>query len=338
MMPTGAIWQELRIQALDTAPSSIRVRMADLNSLGSWYQRGYFTVVSATKREFELRTAPDEIGTALFSEVEHFLDAAAEHQASLWQHVNASEWLSPAWMAVTFYYWAFFLCLSLTRLIGQTVWFIDRPAAKALSALAPAPASGPGAGCFLLSCGPVTTLSERQITLRKTGGRLHDELWIRWGTICESKLKRLKTGSSTSVEERVFSAVVRSNQVLGPYWPSAFRNLVNYRPAFAYSAVRRRRVLPTLTYLRTPRNYDMSGLLDRYESTLSRLPGPSAITDDPRSVAALLTDHTFLLHVLADALYREVLDRQHFDRRWAESRIRFLTDNGIFAGGRPWPC
>ncbi len=164
----------------------------------------------ATARWFELRTAPSEIGSALLADAEHYLDCAAEHQVSLWRHVNSTVWLSPAWLSVTFYYWAFFLCLAMTRLLGETVWYLDRRAVRSLLALAPTPAKSPGAGCFVLRCGPISSLSERELTLTKgTSGRVHDELWQNWSKICESKLKRLATGSSTSLEERLFTALVQ---------------------------------------------------------------------------------------------------------------------------------
>lgn len=338
IVPKERIWQELRAEVLSTIPPESRAPISAVNSLTLWYQRGYFAVQSATKRRFELRTAPTDIGSALLADVEHFLDSSAEHQVSLWQHVNTSAWISPAWMTVTFSYWAFFLCLALTRLLGRTVWFMDRQAVRALVALAPQPAQTPGSGCYVLSCGPITSLSERDLTLTKTPGRLHDELWQQWSGICESKLNRLAAGSSMSLEDRLFSAIVRASRLLGPNWQSGFRNQVNYRPAFAYSAVRRDRVLTSLTYLRSPLTYDCTLLLDRLESRLSAIHGISAITNQPQVVAELLVHYTFLLHAVTDALYFELLDRHPLDRRWAASRSRFLRDNGIYTDGQPWPC
>lgn len=241
-------------------------------------------------------------------------------------------------MSVTFYYWAFFLCLAMTRLLGRTVWFLDRQAVRSLVALAPAPAQSPGAGSFILSCGPVTSLIERDLTFTKARGRIHDEVWGQWAKICDSKLTRLAVGSSTSVEERLFSALVRSDKLLGQSWQSAFRNAVNYRPAFAYSAVRRDSILQSLAFLRSPLTYDCGLLLDRFESKLSIVRSVTSLTEQPQTVAELLAYYTFLLHGLTCALYWELLERHHLDRRWSMSRVRFLRENNIYWAGEPWPC
>lgn len=337
-IPKEAIWQELRTEALSTIPPGSRAPIGIDNSLTRWYRRGYFVVNSATKTGFELTTATVDVGSALLADIEHLLDSAAEHQVSLWRHVNTAVWLSPAWMAVTFYYWAYFLCLAMTRLIGQTVWFLDKPAVRALVTMASAPSQSPGAGCFALTCGPVVSLNDRDLILRKTGGRLHDELWTQWSRVCESKLNRLAAGSSTSSEERLFAALVRTGKVLGSDWQSAFRNAVNYRPAFAYSAVRRDRVLASLAYLRSPATYDFDVLLDRFESKVCVVTGASTVAEHPQVVAELLVYYTFLLHAMTEALYAEVLDRHNLDQRWAKSRLTFLKNNNIYSAGEPWPC
>jgi len=338
ILPKEVIWQEFRASALGAIPAESVAGPGAGNSLDHWYRRGYFTVRSANRHRFELRSAPADIGGALLADVEHFLDCAAEHQVSLWRHVNTAHWLSPAWMSVTFYYWAFFLGLTITRLLGRTVWFLDKETVRALLAAAPAPAKSPGSGCFVFSCGAVTSLSERDLTLTKAGGRVHDELWSQWSGICESTFKRFAKGSSTSQEERLFAVLNRSYQILGTSWPSAFRNRVNYLPGFAYSAVRRDRVLTSLRYLRDPLTYDCALLIDKLEASVTRVGRPSAMVDQPQAVAELLVHHTFALHALTDALYWEVIGRHRLDRRWADGRIRFLKSNDIYTAKEPWPC
>lgn len=323
---------------MSTIPPECRAPINERNSLALWHQRGYFIVQGATKRRFDLRTAPVDLGSALLADTEHFLDCAAEHHVSLRRYVNATDWLSPAWTTVTFYYWAYFLCLAVTRLLGQTVWFLDRKSVRTLLSLASNSSGSPGGGSFILTCGAVTSMSERELTLTKAGGRVHDELWIQWAKLCESKLNRLTTGSSTSLEERLFTALVRASQLLGQDWPSAFRNAVNYRPAFAYSAVRRMRVLKSFTHLRTPPTYDCTSILNSFEANLAPLRNAGSIASEPQAVAELLIHYTFLMHALADALYWELLDRHGLDRRWGENRTRFLRNNNIYTGNQRWPC
>jgi hypothetical protein len=135
IVPKEAIWQELRTEALSTIPAESRAPIGIKYSLALWYRRGYFGVTRVNKNGFELRAATADIGSALLADVEHYLDSAAELQVCLWRHVNTTNWLSPAWLMVTFYYWAYFLCLAMTRLLGQTVWFLDREIVKSLLAL-----------------------------------------------------------------------------------------------------------------------------------------------------------------------------------------------------------
>jgi hypothetical protein len=78
-------------------------------------------------------------------------------------------------------------------------------------------------------------------------------------------------------------------------------------------------------------------LLDRFEAKLAITRSVSAITDEPQAMAELLVNYTFLLHALTDALYRELLDRHHLDRRWARVRDRFLKDNNIYTSDQRWP-
>ena len=145
---------ELRTEALSTIPPESRAPVGVENSLALWYPRGYFGVIGVNKNGFELQAATADIGSAILADVEHYLDSAAELQVSLWRHVNAANWLSPAWLMVTFYYWAYFLSLAMTRLLGQTVWFLNSENVKSLLALAPKTPKNPGAGCFVLSCAP----------------------------------------------------------------------------------------------------------------------------------------------------------------------------------------
>jgi len=136
----------------------------------------------------------------------------------------------------------------------------------------------------------------------------------------------------------LFAVLNRSYQILGTSWPSAFRNRVNYLPGFAYSAVRRDRVLTSLRYLRDPLTYDCALLIDKLEASVTRVGRPSAMVDQPQAVAELLVHHTFALHALTDALYWEVIGRHRLDRRWADGRIRFLKSNDIYTAKEPWPC
>src|SRR5258708_36866669 len=131
----------------------------------------------------------------------------------------------------------------MSRRTGYSAWHLPRDFVRNLKIIGPVAAKSPGAGCFRLICGAHTTLTDRQVMLEKSGGRVHDEIWRIWFESCASRVKRLCGGSSGSGEERLFTAIGRSARNIGNDWPSAFRNAVNYHPGFAYTAVRRKQVL-----------------------------------------------------------------------------------------------
>src|SRR5262249_55065260 len=157
-----------------------------------------------------------------------------------------------AWLVVTFYYWSFFLAMSLTRLLGRTVWYLDQEAVEGFSVSAPTPPSKKvGTGSFTLSCGPPVSGSERELIISKSKeSRLHEHLWKMFFSMCDNKIKQYPAGTLDNLEERLFTCFQRSAARLGTDWPSSLRNVVNYRPGFAYDTVRRTRVLGNFDYLK----------------------------------------------------------------------------------------
>lgn len=336
--PKESIWQELRISCLDAIPVGSHVSIANPSNLASWQTNGFYKVVGTTTKRFNLVASAHDFGSALLTDAEHLLDNAAEHQVSLWNYINSNEWLSPAWTGVTFYYWAYFLGLALTRLTGRTAWFLTKETAKRFKQSAPASASAPpGAGCFRLSCGAMASATDRELMLEKRDSRVHDELWQLWLSDCADKARRLSSGSSTSLEERLFAALSRSAQKLGTDWPSATRNAINYRPGFAYTAVRRERVLESFAYLKTPRTYDLAQILERFEKNVLVARGPETISAAPQVALGLLVDLAFVLHGLVSELHVELIDRHKIDRRWRMRRHAFLRRHGLIGDDGQWP-
>jgi hypothetical protein len=336
-VPKESIWQDLRADCLGAIPPSSRVILTSPVNLAAWQRQGVYVVNSATKKGFELYVPADDFGSSLLADAEHMLDNAAEHQVSLWRHIHTPEWLSPAWLGVTVYYWSFYLALAITRLTGRTVWFVTREIAQNLRTLAPSTAAASGAGCYRMICGPPVSATERTLMLEKTDARIHDELWRLWFTDCSARLARSGPALATSNEARLFTAIVRSSQRLGNDWPSAFRNAINYRSGFAYAAVRRTPVLKSLGYLKEPATYDMPKVLDRFETAVARVRTTASISQEPQKVLELLVDLTFIIHAIAKELHAELLDRCRLDKRWRTSRLRFLKENRLISDEGSWP-
>ena len=336
-VPKERIWQELRRSCLDAIPSECRTRPANPVTLSVWLRSGYYRVQAGSKKQIELVVSSVDFGSALLADVESLLDSAAEHQASLRLHIASDQWLSPAWVGVTVYYWSYYLAMAITRLTGSTVWHLLPGAVQDLKRLGPSGITVPGGGCFRVICGSATSTTERGLILKKTDGRIHDELWRHWFRTCKNLMSKFAAGSSTSLEDRLFEALARSAKNLGDDWPSAFRTAINYRPGFAYTAVRKKAVLKPLTYLRTPNSYDMAELLTRFERGISSVRTASAIQDDPQAVMQVLVDLTFILHALVSELHSELVERYRLDRRWMGYRTHFVRGHGLHSEDGCWP-
>jgi hypothetical protein len=310
--------------------------MAQPVTLAGWQSNGYYVVHATTRRTFQLTVPSADFGGALLTDVECLLDHATEHQATIWASIRENSWVSPAWLAVTVYYWSFYLAQALGRLTGDSAWFLSRDTVRNLRTLGPSAGTAPsGAGCFRVICGPSMTAIDRLVVLTKTDARIHEEIWRRLFLGCEARLAL--TPHAGSIEGRTFTAIVRSARHLGDCWPSDFRNAVNYRPGFAYAEIRRTTVLKALAYLKQPPTYDFATVLARLETAVVENRGPSAIDLNPQGVLELLVNLAFLLHAITHELHRELVDRHNLDSRWRLGRQRFLRTRGVLSGGQMWP-
>jgi hypothetical protein len=336
--PKGAIWQEFRALALDAIPETSQVSYRHPSGLIAWRDAGYFTVSGMTSSEFTLIAAPDDLGSALLGDVEFLLDHAAEHQASVWAILNAGRWFSPAWLAVTFYYWAFFSTLAISRLLGRSIWYLDPTACAGLRRLAPPIPRPPGAGAYKLTCSTRLSETSRELLLRKSTGRMHDGLWQVWFEICAEYATKHNALRGNSLEDRVFSSIVRTGRHLKHDWPSTIRNLVNYRPGFGYDFIRRVGAIGSFTFIRTDDAEDVERIVNRFENSAAGASAGNAMEQAPRTVVQLLVDLAFLVHVAATDLYQEIAERRSLDRRRQNLRQRFLTECGMQCERGIWPC
>lgn len=335
--PKGNIWQDLRSDCLDAIPEGCRTSLVAPVNLAEWQRQGHYTVQAATNKQFEVITSTDDFGSALLTDVEYLLDNATEHQVSLWNHINSQQWISPAWLGVTVYYWAFFLALATTRLTGRTSWFLTPEIARDFKRLAPVGASTPGAGCFRVTCGQAVSATQRIVILRRTDTRIHDEVWRIWFTGCSGRVAKCTAVPGTSLEKPLFEAVAQSARRLGDDWPSAFRNAINYRSGFAYSAVRGKEVSKSFRYLRSPSTYDLAVVLGRFKNCLLMAKSADPIFRNPQIVLRLLVDLTFMIHSLVTELHAELIERHRLDKRWRGGRRRFLQANGLCSDDGVWP-
>jgi hypothetical protein len=290
-------------------------------SLNQWRQQGAYSASATSPRKILLQTAPQEIGSALLCEAEHFMDHAAEHQASMFLQRSSATWSSPAWTVVGFYYWAFYCALSFSRLIGRTTWYLDRDAAKALGTLAGI--AGIGAGTFGLTCGPRTGVMSREVVLQRKKARLHDCVWTALFQQLGAHTSPATAVTANQLEHRLYLSFKRAASQLGGSWPSELRNAVNYRPGHGYGEVLQMSRLDITNHVRATAKLTPDQLVNNIESELAR-------------AARLLISTTFALNMICRELHADLLDRNQLDSRWSQARTRFLSKHG--AGAEAWPC
>jgi hypothetical protein len=222
VIPKGVAWQHVRSMALDAVPAGTRIYHTNAMPFHEWLKRGAFSVASCTKTSVILESAGAEIGMALLSDAEFFADHAAEHSVHVHNAVVSDDWSSPAWNVVTVYYWSFFSVLALTRMVGHSAVFLDRPALTDLRTLADA-TEQPGAGALYMETGPYTSATLRSVSLRPSKVQLHDAVWR-----AAYRLTSLAVSSSdpqtNALEHHFWSVLKRPADSFGPDWPSKLRN------------------------------------------------------------------------------------------------------------------
>jgi hypothetical protein len=338
MLPRGIIWQQLRQRALAVIPAGCYVPLARSPTLKNWIEQGAFTVTSTSSRSFEILASPQEVGSALFAEAAFFLDHASEHSVTTRHQLSSSKWNSAAWLVVTFYYWSFFLILSITRMLGKTGWFLTKDETDKLRRLANTAGPAPGAGPYALECGAPSTMSQIVVTLKKAAGsRVHDLAWRLMFDEIRALVTIKQSYGTGQLEERLFGAILQSVNVLGPFWPSELRNIVNYSPGVGYAAARRTSRIEVFGAIAIDPPCTFETALDRLENNVAALLPSKDLLEDLGTATKILVDMTFALESLAQGLHTEIVERHSFDLRWLNARNKFLRQQFHTYGVPSWP-
>lgn len=336
-VPEGPIWQWLRQRALDAVPLGSQFDFKVPPTLRHWQKMGSYVVEARVTKGFDLAAFTNELGGVLLAECEQFLDHAAEHQVTILQQIRSGVWTSAAWQVVTVYYWAYYALLALTRLLGDSVWFIDTTVANHLTTLAPGTGARIGAGAFRVTCGSALSATQRTLQLRKLSGRSHDGLWRLWSGLVDEVFVTSRPLSGSS-EERVFATMRRAVAILGPEWPSDLRNVINYRPGFAYRSVRSASLSSALRNVRDSPPYKFDELLATFESGVASLDSQLDVAEQLEVAVKVLASYTFVIHALSCAVHAEIVDRTGIDKRWLRSRASFLNRHTVGTRDGTWPC
>jgi hypothetical protein len=327
----------MRQRALDAIPAGAKVNFKAPLTLAAWQSQGSYTITSTSSKKFTMQVASTDFGGALLSDAAFHLDHALEHQVTLMNSIKSGQWSSPAWQVVTFYYWSYYVAMAFTRMLGETVWFVTPDVASQFSRLAPSGSATLTKGTYEIACGSSVSAGFREVLLTGRSRRVHEQLWTTTFRIINSLFSDVGHGVATPLEERLFMALSSSAKVLGDDWPSTFRNVVNYRPGFAYTAPRFRSEIDTFNYLAT-NDQSIEGLVDRLENSNIAMRSNPSVTEQPKVAAKMLVDVTLILSMISHDLHEEVVDRSGIDRRWVSSKRRFGKMQGLFSGENSWPC
>jgi hypothetical protein len=322
---------------LDAIPMGSSIAFRSPLTLRTWQEQGTYTISAASSSRFTVSVQPQDFGGALFSDAAFHLDHALEHQVSLMKVLQAGIWSSPAWQLVTFYYWGYFSAMALSRMLGHTVWFVTSDVAKQFTILAPKGSSTVAQGTYELRCAQALSSGVREVRLSKRPRRLHEQLWTTMFGLLNEIYKEVGAGVTIQREERLFLAMINSARMLGDDWPSALRNVVNYRPGFAYAAPRFQSSIDAFSYL-AARPQSIDEVIDRLENNCFAMGRDPSVVVQPNTAAKMLVDLTILLSRIAHALHDELVDRGRIDRRWLNSKNRFAQQQGLMLTGALWPC
>jgi hypothetical protein len=337
MIPKGRAWQELRQRGLGTVPEKTHFPYDHPITISRWMEKGSFVVTNVVGSRYTISAAHNELGVALLSEASYFLDSAAEHSVSIRNQFNSNTWFSPAWLCVTFYYWVFFIILSITRLIGSTPLFVSSDRIKLLDSFSSGTNRSPGAGTYIMKCEKAQNIGLADVELKKpSSSRLHDVIWRNFFKEIRN-LYKLTIGGGQKEEERLFISIKKSADILGDTWPSDLRNMLNYHPGKGYLSVRKDHTIKAFSNFMYDPALNFEKSLGRLEGNVASLRKETGVQGDPSAAVRVLMDVTFSLDVIANELYSEIVDARNINNRWVRARNEFFRREFSEYKDEKWP-
>ncbi|MCL4809615.1 MAG: hypothetical protein KJ062_17785 [Thermoanaerobaculia bacterium] len=333
--PQGSAWQELRRRALDTVPHAVALKSAEPPTFRRWLREGAFSVAKQSGGSFTLTASTAETATLFLSEAALHLDHAVEHSAGIRHQLACGRWFSPAWLVVTFYYWAFFLAASILRSTGGSPWYLSKEDVAILDSLAGS-GSRAGAGAYHVRLGPTLSATQREVIVRRLAqGRLHDVMWRAFFEVVSQLAVGIR--GRPDDEARLYLTLQEGAARLGPTWPGDLRNLLNYRPGVGYGVVRRMGPAGVFRGIEVDPGSRFGSILTRFESAVGSLDRGRPIEEQTSLAATALIDQTFVMDEIARRLHADVLERRGIDKRWAEARRRFAVTQVGYRVPGGWP-
>jgi len=339
VLPQASVWQELRQRALDTVPAGCGFAYLSPPTLDDWLQLGAYSVIAASKKGFTLHASSSDVGSALLSEALYSADNAMEHAVMLRNQFACHRWRSPAWTAVTFYYWGFHLAVGLTRLLGKTSWYISPYLASRLGLIAGTAAAQPGSGPYVLECESLLSATQREIKVRRgSQTRVHDAVWSLWFAELRECTRGMIANKAGGDEARLYLSLTRSANILGDSWPSDLRNELNYTTASGYGAIRKAAQSNVYGMVSADSPATVEEMIARLEANIGGLTRGHEISTQIPAATRVLIDSVFAMDMLLRMLLDEVSQRRQIDRRWLNARSAFAKHHANEFTVLSWPC
>jgi hypothetical protein len=324
--PVGPAFQHLRSLSLTAIPSDVKANCNNPWTLSDWRHSGNYTITSCATNGFTLECSSVDLGNCFLSEAEFLLDHVAEHRVTVWRDISSSGWVSPAWLTVTVYYWAFFSALAISRLIGSALHYLTRDNLRIFKSLITG-ACNAGGGAYEFIFEKELSITKSQYSLKHSrNSNYHEAVWKHLAKVLFDTYRNYADEQNNSLEYRLFSCISDNPEQSQSTWPTALRNAVNYRPGLAYREVRKHRDIDLCSYIKETKMMTFNDVVDAYEITKRGL-GTLNVMTNRSEYCRLLVLKAVLLTSLAEALHNDVRSRRGIDERWGKMRTLFYSRN-----------
>lgn len=333
MLENGHVVSALQRSLLNAIPQNSAFGTGVQTSIWDWRKKGAIQPIAINASSLELFINPYEFGEAIFCDIQHLMNHAAEHRARLVSGISLSNDPSPSWTFVTTYYWALFLSLTISRLQNKMIIFLDKENVQAISAGAAGKALG--GGVFRISVGEFETTSRRRAELKKAkSGHFHDVVWNDIYSLAQNFVTDLELSSKSRrlnddelLDLRAFRCFTKVRFKEPHAWQSTLRNAVNYRHGFSYRSVTKNNNIDLAQLISRPNQGSFEKLIADCEAVVLELKEIKDPLEAPGAAAHLVMYQALILDFYCRAVMETFCKARGVTQDITKERTDFLAFN-----------